>query len=234
MSHTRIGSWVAVIIVSAFAMLSGCAKDVGRPMNEAPAVKPPACSALVLPAPNVAIPFGQSQFVTKWTVLGPFTFGENDFGGDPQTAAVDKEFMPDEGALDGTQKPPAASKAAWKVNEFKDAATAGMIDLDTFYNQIEHAAVYAVAWVVATEDVNDAKLLVGSDDYIKVWINGKLVHKYDTARRAGEPDQDLASGIKLNKGMNRIVVKCVDVVLDWNFYLRFTTKDSKAIGVKPE
>lgn len=232
MSHARTSSWVALMTLSAFAMLGGCAKDKdASPAGKTPEVKPPACSALVMPMPNVPTPAGMSQFITKWTVLGPIAFGENDFGGDPQTAANEKEFLPKEDALDGTQKPPAGSTAAWKIHDFKAGASDGMIDLDALYNQIDHAAVYAVAWVVAPEDIKDAILLVGSDDYIKVWINGKLVHKYNTERRAGAADQDTVPGITLQKGPNRIVVKCVDVVMDWNFYLRFTTKDSKPIGV---
>jgi len=222
----------AVTLFTALS-LTGCAKDSGA-MNDRPAVAPSASSTLILPNPNVTIPFGDSRFVTKWVVLGPFTFAETDFGGDPQTAATDKEFMPNEAALDGTQAPPAGSKAAWKVNDFKSGSTAGMIDLDSFYSTPDHATAYAVAWINCPQEIKDAKLLVGSDDYVKVWINGKLVHTYKTERRAGEPDQDVVANIALKKGINRVVVKCVDVVLDWNFYLRFTDKDSKAIGVKTE
>ena len=73
---------------------------------------------------------------------------------------------------------------------------------------------------------------MGSDDYIKVWINGKLVHTYKTERRSGEADQDTVTGISLAKGSNRIVVKCVNVVNAWNFYIRFTDKDGKAFAVE--
>ena len=80
--------------------------------------------------------------------------------------------------------------------------------------------------------MSNAKLLVGSDDYIKVWINGKLELTYKTDRRSAEADQDTASGISLAKGYNRIVVKCVNVVSVWNFYLRFTDKDGKSFAVE--
>ena len=62
----------------------------------------------------------------------------------------------------------------------------GEIDL----GETEHAVIYAVAWLDCPEAITDAKLLTGSDDYIKVWINGKLVHTYNTECRAGEADQD--------------------------------------------
>lgn len=224
MSRTRIVSCSLAVVICAF--LAGCAKD-GK--GGAPALKAPATSTLALPSASATAPAAQPQFITKWALLGPFTFGENDFGGDPQTASIDKEFMPKEAALNGTQQPPAGSSATWKANDFQDAG--GSVDLDAFYGGPEHAAAYAVAWVVAPEAIKDATLLVGSDDYIKVWVNGKLVHAYNKERRAAEADQDVVEGVNLKKGANRIVVKCTDVVLGWNYYLRFTTKDGKPIGI---
>jgi hypothetical protein len=186
-----------------------------------------ATSELVLPGQKVNF-LDSKHFITKWLLLGPFNFKESDFGGDEQTAAVEKEFMPDEAKLDGTQEPPKDSKTKWQAKDHSGSGTPGEIDL----GMDEHAAMYAVAWVDCPEAITNAKLLVGSDDYIKVWINGKLVHTYKAASRAGEPDQDTIAGITLNKGENRIVVKCVNILAAWNFYLRFTDKDGNALAVK--
>jgi len=184
-----------------------------------------ALSRLVLPAEKVEYP-EQKHFISKWLILGEFTFGENDFGGDSQTASADKAFMPKEAELDGTQ--PAPKGVKWAAKAFAESSPPGSIDLGT----TEHAADYAVAWLYCPEAVSNAKLLVGSDDYIKVWINGKLELTYKTDRRSAEADQDTASGISLAKGYNRIVVKCVNVVSVWNFYLRFTDKDGKSFAVE--
>jgi len=173
----------------------------------------------------------QEHFVTKWLVLGPFSFEADDFGGDQQQPAADKAFVADEAALDGTQlfdKGP-----AWVEKQFPaNAGFVGRVNLDRFFEQVEHAAAYAVAWVYCPERISGAALLTGSDDYLKVWINSKLVHTYKTERRAGEADQDKIENITLKKGYNRIVVKCVDVVLGWNFCLRFADKDGRPIAVK--
>ena len=172
----------------------------------------------------------REHFVTKWLVLGPFEFTADDFGGDQQQAATDKAFVPDEAGLNGLQIPP--KPAAWTEKQFADDTEIGRVDLDGAFEGIEHAAAYAVSWVHCSEEIASAGLLVGSDDYIKVWINGKAVHTYKTERRAGEADQDKIENITLRKGYNRIVVKCVDVVLGWNFFLRFVDKDGKPIAVK--
>jgi len=195
---------------------------------DAPAKGAKPTSQLVLPAQKTMSPESK-HFVTKWLLLGPTTFGENEFGGFPQTGAADKEFVPDEAALDGTQTPPAGAKAAkWQEKNFSNSANPGEIEL----GETEHAVTYAVAWVDCPEAITNAKLLTGSDDYIKVWINGKLVHTYKTECRGGEADQDTVTGISLNKGENRIVVKCVQVLGAWNFYLRFADKDGNAYTVK--
>jgi hypothetical protein len=167
----------------------------------------------------------------KWLVLGPIKFGENDFGGGHQQASVDKAFMSNEGALDGTQAPPTG--AAWTEKLFAGEDQAGQVNLDAFYNQADHAAAYAVAWLYCPQEVKDAKLYTGSDDYLKVWINGKEVFAYKTERRASNPDQDATKGVALKQGYNRVVVKCIDVVYGWDFYLRFTTAEDKPIAAKP-
>lgn len=69
--------------------------------------------------------------------------------------------------------------------------------------------------------------------FIRVWVNGKLVHTYNEKRRGLEPDQDELEGISIRKGWNKIVVKCVDVVFDWSFCLRLAPpkkKGSRRIG----
>jgi hypothetical protein len=217
----RSSNFASIIVLGALGMLclTGCA-------NKA-ATNPQATSTLVPPSAAAPAPLGESRFVTKWLVLGPITFAAGDYGGDQQQAATEHVFIGEEFALDGTRAPKGMK---WQAKDFKGGE--GKIDLDALYNQADHAAAYAVAWVECPQDIPDAKLLVGSDDYLKVWINGKLVHTFKTERRAGEADQDVVSQIHMKKGLNRIVVKCVDVVLDWNFFLRFATTDSKAIGVK--
>jgi hypothetical protein len=190
--------------------------------------KDKATNELIVPAERT--PWADAKhFINKWLLLGPFVFGAKDFGGGQQTAAADKEFMPKEAELDGTQEPPQDAKGVkWQARDYSGARVPGEI---TPAN-LEHAATYAVAWVKCPEAITNAALLVGSDDYAKVWINGKLVYTYKAGTRAGEADQDEVTGVNLNKGENRIVVKCVNALGGWSFYIRFTDKNGKAYAVK--
>jgi hypothetical protein len=225
----RRGSVLATAIVTAttFVVL-GC-PGVGKMAG--PAKEPTrAISDLTLPSTKSSRFLTGKHFVTSWLVLGPFKFKETDFKGDQQQEATDHEFMRNEGCLDGTQKAPKGT--SWQEKDFKGDFQAGRIDLDALYDKAEYAAAYAVAWLHCPERIADAKLLVGSDDYIKVWVNGKLVHTYKEKRRASEWDQDTIEKITLEKGFNHVVVKCVDVVFDWDFYLRLTDKSNRPITVK--
>ena len=187
-------------------------------------------SSILLP-PRAYLSFMDSKFVMKWLLLGPFPFAETAFDGDQQSKAIDHEFVPDEGALDGTQQQPPGG-AKWKPRHFRDGHIAGMVDLDAFFNTPEHAAAYAVTWIESPKDM-DVRMLVGSDEYIKVWINGDHVHTYGTKRRNARPDQDAVT-VTLKKGLNRVVVKTVDVVYDWCFFLRFTTPTGRQTVVHVE
>lgn len=193
-----------------------------------------AISDLAPPAADVTQPTDE-HFVMNWLLLGPFTFDADDFGGGQQQSAGDTVFVPDEADLNGTQQLPEGAGAAWTESAklFASDNNDGRIALEEVYPDMDHAAVYAVGWVHCPEEITDATLLTGSDDYITVWINGELVLSYNVKRRAGMQDQDVTESITLKKGYNRIVVKCVDVVLGWNFYLRFADKDFTAIVAKP-
>ena len=220
-AHGRIARAAAASVLLAVVWLAGC---------EQPEITPTkGISELTLPTAEAAA-VTEEHFVMNWLLLGPFTFDANDFGGEHQQPAADKEFMPQERHLNGTQAAP--EPASWQEKQFTGGDRPGRIDLDALYEQVEHAAAYAVCWLNCPQDVPDATLLVGSDDYITVWINGKLVHCYKKERRAAEADQDKIENIALKKGYNRVVVKCVDVVLGWDFYLRLTDKDGKPIAAK--
>ena len=227
MLSRRIANVLVAAVAGAAVLAAGCAgfgTFGGRPAEPTQAI-----SDLALPSAKTSRFLTQKHFVTQWLVLGPFAFAEADFGGDQQQAATDNAFMPREASLDGTQTPPEG--ATWRARNFQGDFQAGRVDLDALYKTPEHAAAYAVAWLHCPEAVSDAKLLMGSDDYLKVWINGKLVHTYKEKRRASEWDQDTIDGIKLRKGYNHVVVKCVDVVFDWEFYFRLTDKDGRPITV---
>ncbi len=74
----------------------------------------------------------------------------------------------------------------------------------------------------------DAMLEVGSDDGIKVWLNGDLVHANDAARPA-VPGQDKAP-VHLRQGWNDLLVKVTQGSGEWSACARFRTREGEAIA----
>jgi hypothetical protein len=78
-------------------------------------------------------------------------------------------------------------------------------------------AGYAVR-ALETPEARRVKVLVGSSDAVRVWVNGELVLK-SLSRRVARPDQDSAA-VELRKGSNTVVVEVSQADGDWGFYFR--------------
>lgn len=96
-----------------------------------------------------------------------------------------------------------------------------IVDLDALYGHANYAAVYALAEVMADSSYT-AFLAIGSDDGVKVWLNGKMVHKLWMSRGV-TPDQDIIP-IHLIKGSNQLLIKVQDTAGDWGFAARLLDK----------
>ena len=83
-------------------------------------------------------------------------------------------------------------------------------------------------WV---DEPQTVKLEIGSDDAVKVWLNGKLVHSHFIYRGV-EPAQDIVE-VTLNQGWNTLMLKIVQGGGEWGFCAGFRTPDGGKIeGLK--
>ncbi len=188
----------------------------------------------LIPPDKETSPFlTNANFVMDWTIIGPFTFKDTDFGGGMQTDSIDREFMTDEPNLGcRTSKAPEGFK--WTRITGSGKANAGEVDFKEFLGQVDFDTVYCVCLLDVPADTDNVIMKVGSDDYMKIWINGKIVFVYNKERRASDWDQNIVKGISLKKGLNRIVVKCVNIVGGWNMYVRFTDADGLPFRVEAD
>jgi CubicO group peptidase (beta-lactamase class C family) len=90
----------------------------------------------------------------------------------------------------------------------------GVINLDEIFKKADNKAAYAFCYI-SCEKAQKVHFLFGSDDSAKVWINGELVHKI-YAGRALQHGQD-SFNARLDKGLNRVLVKVTEQVRDWGF-----------------
>ena len=81
----------------------------------------------------------------------------------------------------------------------------------------DNSAVYLYR-VITSEEATEVKISLGSDDGIKCWLNGDLVHENNISRGVAA-DQDSAT-LTLNKGQNNFLMKVVNGNDGSGFYFR--------------
>jgi hypothetical protein len=163
-----------------------------------------------------------TPFVDKWLCVGPFD--------DADDGAFDKAYAPETkldfaAELDGKD-----GKCKWKEAKIGDNGALNF--LDVFQGgTTENVLCYAYVTLNAPQAMN-VRMLLGSDDGVKVFLNGKQVHA-NQAMRALTIDQDTVD-LKLNAGENPLLVKVTQGGGDWALAVRFTRTTDSLEGLKFE
>jgi putative heme-binding domain-containing protein len=105
-----------------------------------------------------------------------------------------------------------------------DAKNHGKVELASRFKPNTDVVAYGYAEIDSAGD-RDAQLLVGSDDSIVIWINGKKVHEF-LADRGWAHDQEKVN-IKLVKGRNRLLIKCGNHSGPWEYSVAVSSEPSK-------
>lgn len=163
-------------------------------------------------------------FMKHWLVLGPIPVFHTDSTNkdiDAQKAVFEQEFLPVEeyeSVIEGKSENISGMTYQWKYIDSDD----NMVDLDILYNRVDFAVSYACADIAFARS---EKVLfgIGSDDGIKIWLNGKLVHQ-NWVGRAVNQDDDLVT-LNMKKGNNRLIIKVQEMQGEWGFCCRFIGKD---------
>jgi len=169
----------------------------------------------------------EKAYIQEWHVLGAFPGSEGKVTLDLATpfeadiakakdGAIDlkKTYAIKQAAAQGGGKAKASdTKIAWQAVK---AGKRGYVNFDTCIGRHEWAVAYAYTEVESIH-ARDAVISLGSDDGIRVWLNGAVVHENETGR-GYSPDADTAT-VKLKVGMNRILVKVDNYVAGWGFGL---------------
>jgi len=92
----------------------------------------------------------------------------------------------------------------------------GIVDLAMLYNNVENTVAYAFTYLYSNK-AQQAHAMLGSDDAVKVWVNGSLVHE-NYAFRGVVPGDDRFD-IDLKKGYNTVLIKVLNGVRGWGFTL---------------
>ena len=152
-------------------------------------------------------PGASGPFIRDWLVCGPYR--QRDAVG--ALAVYNIEFGPE--------------KAGEEV-EWYAAPVGDVVALAAFYPGQTNCAAYLKAEIISPV-ATDAILLIGTDDGVKAWLNGELVHG-NNIDRGMIVDEDMAS-VKLEKGSNELLLKVTQGGGGWSACARIVGADGKPI-----
>ncbi len=150
--------------------------------------------------------FTKPEPVRNWHIIGPF---ERE-----RTRPFDLKSVPYEQTFEGE-----TGRVAWR--EATGEEKHGHIDLEEELEETDHASAFARA-TVEVEEAMDTELVLGSDDGLRVWVNGEKVFE-DMGTRGWEPDQ-FRVPVSLKKGKNEIVCKIEENTGSWGFSVKYVSR----------
>jgi serine phosphatase RsbU (regulator of sigma subunit) len=162
------------------------------------------------------------EFIKEWLVLGPF------FPDD-----LDKDFLADAGGETNCNPKEGDSFVTargdtlrWKRCQTKK----NIVDLRDVFGDYKNATAYAFC-TLKSNVAGQHKILLGSEDGVAVWINGKRIH-YNPSPRYLFLDHD-SFGVDLKKGSNRCLIKISNGTGKWRFAMR-AFHENKQILTSPK
>jgi hypothetical protein len=153
-----------------------------------------------------------AQFITSWQAAGPYLQEGKNYA-----ALFDIAFPPE------TKD---AAKVRWQpLAPGADPNKPWLMDLLKAFGGEERVA-YARTWVYCDHE-QPARLELGTDDGVKVWLNDKLIHSHNTFR-AVQPGADKVN-VTLKAGWNSLLLKVTQLNQGWGFCARVLKPDGSAI-----
>ncbi len=158
-------------------------------------------------------PAKAAGFVTTWWITGPWVGPE-----------IDTKRPPEDGVDLQAKIKIGDQEVGWFKHHTTDAM--GDVNLDVLLKPNDNVTGYMYAEVTVPQE-QDVLLRTGSDDALKVWVNGKEVFKFASPRSL-QVDQDTIKA-HLNAGVNKLLLKVVDWGGGWEACLRITDPNGKPI-----
>ena len=138
-----------------------------------------------------------------WLLIGPYT----------STSIETNSLGVDEASLW------ASSAVSLNGDSWQSHDSAGSyVDLDSVFGTPNGVTAYAWSYVY-TATTKNVYMFTGSDDQIRIWLNGVKVHEYLSPR--GHAYDANSTPVTLNAGWNRLLVKVHDETSAFGFSLRF-------------
>lgn len=158
---------------------------------------------------------GHYGFIQKWLVIGPFD--------NVKKIGFDAVYPPEKGIdLKATYTGKDGAKLSWQP--YATADSLGVVDLNKVIAKHMGAVGYAYT-VIESAKEQPVQIRAGSNNAVKMWLNGKPIYFRDEYHHGMRMDQHTARA-ELKAGRNEILIKvCQNEQTDnwaqkWDFQLR--------------
>jgi dipeptidyl aminopeptidase/acylaminoacyl peptidase len=163
---------------------------------------------------------GQRQGVIQdWLVLGPVPLMEEHRGA---KALADQQLDGEANLEPKAGDPVPGSELVWHARHLGAGFVLDFMDIFRG-KKTDDSVAYAVCYLFTDKKFDGLKMLVGSDDQAKIYLNGKVIHKHNIGRRL-TPDEDTIDNVTLKAGRNVLIFKVVNTFMDWGGCIRFVDR----------
>ncbi len=162
---------------------------------------------------------GRGSRVNAWWIVGPYRATD--------AKAWGRKEAPEDGVALALPVTIGGKPVHWRRVFTSHAA--GFVNLDRVLVPRNKVCAYAFAEVFVEAETK-ARLEIGSDDGVRVWLNDAVVHTNFVTRgwKAAEDEVD----VTFAKGWNRLLVKVCEGGGAWGFSVRITDADGGALDFR--
>jgi len=189
------------------------------------------CKTLAAPEVTAVLKLAAGRRTgNEWRVIGPFQCSSD--AAFSEALPVETDALKGGGFLAKCYPSSTGKDVSWFADwtvSYGEKNHPGFINLGASIGPFNKSVAYAYTRVhsSANQRVN---LLIGSDDGVAVWLNGKLVHRL-VRDRAAQPADDVVPA-QLKVGWNAVLVKVLNHTKEWGFFFTVAGEDKKPIAVK--
>ncbi len=171
----------------------------------------------------------ETGFVRRWLICGTFPNppepGEAVYKHTPPCVGLETDYLADAGgeatirpSVGTKHKRPGGKEAVW----IEHVTETGRVDLQAIFagEPTDNRVAYAYT-TIRRDRAGKGFLALGSDDGVRVWLNGRVVHDHLIARGTSQ-DDDLVP-VTFRRGDNRVLVKVENGTGGWGLILRALT-----------
>ena len=173
----------------------------------------------------------------RWLLCGPLPLGQDlprvDYKHGRQCAGFHEDLLASAGG-EGAADPRAGDEVSCggKTHQwFLHEADTDLIPLDEIFTPNDFVVGYAFCKIRARK-AGRAVLAVGSNDGVKIWLNGRHVHTYHPANGRWLQRDDDYVPVELHEGLNRLLIKVDEGSGDFGFVVRLLDYEKTVASIR--